>query len=238
MNRYIPNQHGAWVMLILPFLTGLAFSGPHGIHIPLFVCWLVLYLFTFPALQWIKTGKGERYCKPTVLYGAISLPLLIFLIWHEPRIIWYGVLLLPFFALNMYYAKIKKERALLNDFAAILLFCSFIYPVVYLGGGTTEWWTVNELFVLLVLYFAGTALYVKTVLREKNNPRYYYASVVYHLVIMLAAASIKPLLFIPFLILLLRAALLPGQGLKAKPTGIAEMVFAAVLYGSFLILFV
>ncbi|MFB5265777.1 YwiC-like family protein [Paenibacillus enshidis] len=237
MNRYIPNQHGAWVMLILPFLTGLAFSGPHGIHIPLFVCWLVLYLFTFPALQWIKTGKGERYCKPTVLYGAISLPLLIFLIWHEPRIIWYGVLLLPFFALNMYYAKIKKERALLNDFAAILLFCSFIYPVVYLGGGT-EWRTVNELFVLLVLYFAGTALYVKTVLREKNNSRYYYASVVYHLVIMLAAASIKPLLFIPFLILLLRAILLPGQGLKAKPTGIAEMVFAAVLYGSFLILFV
>ncbi|MFB5675380.1 YwiC-like family protein [Paenibacillus terreus] len=237
MNRYIPKQHGAWVMLILPFLTGLAVSEPRSIHILLFVCWLVLYLFTFPALQWIKTGKVDRYRKPAVLYGAISLPLLLFLVWHEPRLLWYGAILLPFFALNVYYARIKQERALLNDFAAILLFCSFIYPVVYLGGGT-EWRTVNELFVLLVLYFAGTALYVKTVLREKNNPRYYYASVVYHLVIMLAAVWIKPLLFIPFLILLLRAVLLPGHGLKAKPTGIAEMVFAAVLYGSFLLLFV
>lgn len=120
-------------MLILPFLFGLAASRGELIHIPLFVCWFFIYLFSFPVLQWIKTGSSARYRKPAVVYGVILLPLLISLIWFEPALIWYGVLLLLFFMANIYFAKTKNERALLNDTVAILLFCSFIYPVIYMG---------------------------------------------------------------------------------------------------------
>lgn len=51
MKKYIPNQHGAWAMLVLPFLFGVAASRGQLIHIPLFVCWLLIYLFSFPLLQ-------------------------------------------------------------------------------------------------------------------------------------------------------------------------------------------
>lgn len=51
MKKYIPNQHGAWAMLVLPFLFGVAASQGQPIHIPLFACWLLIYLFSFPLLQ-------------------------------------------------------------------------------------------------------------------------------------------------------------------------------------------
>jgi hypothetical protein len=236
ISRYIPNQHGAWAMLILPFLFGLAASPKQFIHIPLFVCWFFIYLFSFPVLQWIKTGNSKRYRKPVVIYGAILLPLLASLVWVKPALIWYGVLLLFFFMANMYYAKMKNERALLNDITAILLFCSFIYPVVHIGEGG-DWTLTTELFLLLVCYFIGTALYVKTIIRERKNPRYYYASIIYHLIIVLLAAWIKVFLVIPFLILFIRAIWLPKFELKAKHVGMAEIGFSLMLYVSVLFLY-
>ncbi|MDP9674244.1 hypothetical protein J2W97_000227 [Paenibacillus jamilae] len=137
---------------------------------------------------------------------------------------------------NMYYAKMKNERALLNDITAILLFCSFIYPVVHIGEGG-DWTLTTELFLLLVCYFIGTALYVKTIIRERKNPRYYYASIIYHLIIVLLAAWIKVFLVIPFLILFIRAIWLPKFELKAKHVGMAEIGFSLMLYVSVLFLY-
>lgn len=59
MKKYIPNQHGAWAMLVLPFLLGVAASKGQFIHIPLFICWLLIYLFSFPLLQGVKTGSSH-----------------------------------------------------------------------------------------------------------------------------------------------------------------------------------
>lgn len=231
MNRYIPNQHGAWAMLLLPFLLGMSAARPALAHIPLFLCWLAMYLFSFPVLQWIKTGRKERYLKPSLLYGLILLPLAAFVAVSEPKLIGYGVLLLIVFAIPAYYAKAKNERALLNDIVAVLLFCSFIYPVVYVGAGREADWTqTTRLFLLLGLYFIGTALYVKTIIREKKNPRYYQASIAYHALLILLAAWLSVPLAAAFAILLLRAIVLPKRKLNVKHTGMAEIGFALMLY--------
>lgn len=218
-------------MLLLPFLLGISAVGAMPVHIPLFLCWLVMYLFSFPVLQWIKTGKTERYLKPTLLYGLILVPLAAFVAVSEPKLIGYGALLLIVFAVPAHYARAKNERALLNDIVAILLFCSFIYPVVYVGAGSEADWTQTTwLFVLLGLYFIGTALYVKTIIREKKNPRYYQASTAYHTLLILFAAWLSVPLAAAFAILLLRAIVLPKMNLKVKHTGMAEIGFALMLY--------
>ncbi|WP_172193746.1 YwiC-like family protein [Saccharibacillus qingshengii] len=238
MNRYIPNQHGAWAMLLLPFLLGLSVAGARTVHIPLFLCWLFMYLFSFPVLQWIKTRRTERYLKPAVVYGVILIPLVGIVVGAQPKLIGYGILLLAAFAIPAYFAKNKNERALLNDIVAILLFCSFIYPVVYVSAGIEADWTrTTLLFLLLGLYFVGTALYVKTVIREKKNPRYYRISVGYHALLIPFAAWLSLPLALVFAILLLRAVFLPKKGLKIKQTGTAEIGFAVLLYLSVLLVY-
>ncbi|WP_171716985.1 YwiC-like family protein [Paenibacillus phytohabitans] len=236
MKKYIPNQHGAWAMLVLPFLFGVAASRGQLIHIPLFVCWLLIYLFSFPLLQGVKTRRFKRYAQPLKLYGILLLPLIIYLVAAEPVLLWFVLPLVPLFAVNLYYARTKNERALLNDISAIVAFCLIIYPVFYVGQGGS-WQTVTELFVLAVLYFTGTALYVKTVIRERNNIRFYYGSVLYHLLVAAAGLFLFPSLLVPLLILLLRAAILPKTGITAKRTGIIEIGFSVMLYVSVLVLY-
>ncbi|MNL69606.1 hypothetical protein D3C87_1944860 [compost metagenome] len=93
-----------------------------------------------------------------------------------------------------------------------------------------------EFFILALLYFVGTALYVKTIIREKNNPRYYYASVIYHCLFVLAGVVLFPSLTVPLLILLARAASLPRTKITAKQTGIMEIGFSVMLYLSVIVL--
>lgn len=236
MRKYIPNQHGAWAMLILPFLFGIASSAGKAIHIPLFICWLLIYLFSFPLLQGVKTGKLQRYAKPLKLYGLLLVPFVIYLIIAEPALIWFVLPLLPLFAVNLYFAKTKNERALVNDISAIIAFSLIIYPVFYVGQGES-WRSATELFLLSALYFTGTALYVKTIIRERNNARYYYISVAYHLLFAAAGLVLFPPLFVSLLILLLRAAILPKTGITAKRTGITEIGFSVMLYAAVLILY-
>lgn len=42
---------------------------------------------------------------------------------YEWRILLFAVLMIPLFIVNMYYARQKNERALLNDVCAIIVFC-------------------------------------------------------------------------------------------------------------------
>ncbi|QUL56357.1 YwiC-like family protein [Paenibacillus tritici] len=236
MKKYIPNQHGAWAMLVLPFLLGVAASKGQFIHIPLFICWLLIYLFSFPLLQAVKTRRFARVAGPLKVYGILLVPFALYLVIVQPVLLGFVLLLLPLFAVNLYYARTKNERALLNDIAAIVAFCLVIYPVFYVGRGES-WQAVNELFVLAVLYFTGTAFYVKTVIRERNNPRFYYGSVGYHLLFTAAGLFLFPSLLVPLLILLLRAAILPRTGITAKRTGIIEIGFSVMLYVSVLVLY-
>ncbi|WP_411350043.1 YwiC-like family protein [Paenibacillus sp. WLX2291] len=228
MNRYIPNQHGAWAMLVVPFLCGLSLSGGSWLHVPLFLCWLVMYLFSFPLLLWIKTGRAARYRQPTLLYGVLLVPLLTTIVWMEPQLLWYSVILLLFFIPNMYFARKRKERALLNDVLAIVLFCSFVYPAAFVGEDM-NWATASHLFLILVMYFCGTAVYVKTMIREKNNRIYYRISVCYHLLLLLMAGWWNVWLMIPAAILLLRSIWLPHLPLNIKTVGMIEILGAMLV---------
>ncbi|WP_379152303.1 YwiC-like family protein [Paenibacillus sp. sgz5001063] len=236
MKKYIPNQHGAWAMLVLPFLFGMAASQALFLHIPLFLCWLFIYLFIFQLLQGVKTRRFDRVLKPLKVYGLLLLPFVIYLTAAKPKLLWFALLALPLFAVNLYYARTKNERALLNDISGILLFCLMVFPVFYVGGGTS-WETATELFILALLYFVGTALYVKTIIREKNNPKYYYASVVYHSLFILIGVFLFPSLTCPLLLLLARAASLPRTKITAKRTGMLEIVFSIMLYISVIIFY-
>ena len=229
-KAYVPTQHGAWSMLALPYLLGLAASpSVRPAHALLFACWLAAYLLSYPVLQWIRTGKSERYKEPAFLYGGLLLALGAGLLAAAPELIWFALALLPLFLVNLYYARTNNERALANDLAAVVMFSSVVFPVAHLGGGDVLG-RAPDMFALSILYFAGTVFYVKTVIRERNNPRYYMYSVVYHLAAGAAAAILIDWRFVfLFLVLTARAAAFPKLGFTPKKTGITEFIFSVLV---------
>jgi len=232
---YVPNQHGAWAMLIIPFLFGMFAAGPVPLHALLFVGWLLAYLFSYPFLQWVRTGKSEIYKGPVMLYGGLLIPTGAALIVLEPALMRMVPLFIPLFLVNCYYARRNRERSLLNDLAAVVQF-SLIVFVAFRAGEGSDWRLAAELFAFSVLYFTGTVFYVKTMIREKHNAAYYRFSVGYHLALFVAAAFwFPPGVLVPLAILLVRAVWSPRAKLTVKQSGMLEIAYSVLVACSVLV---
>lgn len=229
MKYYIPNQHGAWAMLIVPFLFGMFAAVPVPMHLLLFVCWVLAYLFIFPLLQWIRTGRRERYLRPVVVYGLLLVPAAAWLICNDPGLLWFAMAFALLFAVNCYYAKINRERAFMNDLAAVLLFSTMAFIAYRVGGGTL-WSEARTLFYISLLYFTGTVFFIKTMIRERGNRTFYKLSVGYHgIFILLVILFFSRWLLIPAVVLLLRAIWSPLTKMKIKHAGMLEIVYAVIM---------
>lgn len=216
-------------MLVIPFLFGMLASTPGVVHVWLFTCWLLIYLLMFPLLQWVRTGKFGRVRGPIILYSLLLVPAAAGLLWIRPGVILMASLFLPLFAVNVYYAKRKRERALLNDMAAIVQFSLMVFVSYRLGGGN-DYHLAFELFLISMLYFIGTAFYVKTIIRERHNKRFYGYSVIYHLGLTLLSLWLPALILVAAAVILLaRALILPRTDITAKQSGMLEILFSLLV---------
>jgi hypothetical protein len=234
---YVPNQHGAWAMLLIPFLFGMFAAKPVWLHALLFLGWLLVYLFSFPFLQWLRTGKTRIYGRPMLLYGGLLIPTGIALFACKPSLAWMAPLFIPLFLVNCYYARRNQERSLINDIAAVVQFSLMVFVAYQVGGGT-NWWLAAELFGFSVLYFSGTVFYVKTMIREKHNVKFYWFSVGYHLALLAAAALwYPPGLLVPLAVLLVRAIWSPHSKLTVKQSGILEIAYSVMIACTVLVIY-
>ncbi|WP_152393077.1 hypothetical protein [Paenibacillus guangzhouensis] len=107
--------------------------------------------------------------------------------------------------------KEKSERAIVNDLCAILFF-SLGGAAAYLYGGGD--WNKAMLVVTLFnfLYFMGTAFFVKTIFRERGNPKWEATARIYHvLILFVPLACGYPWMTLPFVVPLIRTFLLAGS---------------------------
>ncbi|WP_240376966.1 YwiC-like family protein [Bacillus piscicola] len=176
----LPKQHGAWVMVFLPFLIGVIVGRPDWIHILLFLGWLLLYISSYPLLNAVKNKKKRSiYIKWFASYTGLALLFLLVPVLLQPKLLLVGVVLLPVLAVNLSYAKRKNERALLNDLAAIIGLCAGGPAAYYAGTGA---WDETALYIWAasVLFFIGSVFFVKMFIREKKNATFKWYSWAYH----------------------------------------------------------
>jgi len=230
MKLFIPKQHGAWAMLIIPFWLGVIATHFIWQHIPLFFGWLLLYLATYPTLLLFKGKKISYYTKWALIYFVPAFLLLLIPLWTNPTIIYFGIAMIPLFIINAYYSKQKDDRALLNDISAI-----FSFSIAGLASGYLAINTINHatllIFIASVLFFIGTTFHVKTIIRERKNIIYKRISWLYHIIVpiiwLVLGYWIIALAFIPSL---LRALYFYGKPLKMMQSGVIEIVNAAIFF--------
>ncbi|WP_226087163.1 YwiC-like family protein [Mesobacillus sp. S13] len=230
MKLFMPKQHGAWAMLIIPFWLGAAASGIVWQHVPFFIGWLLLYLGTYPLLLMFKKKKIPFYRKWALIYITPALAFLMVPLFTTPSIVSFGLAMIPFFVINAYFSAKNKDRALLNDLSAIVVFSIAGLASSYLPNGE-----INEnsllVFASSILFFTGSTFYVKTMIREKKNSQFKWISWTYHLlvpVLWLAAGEfIVAVAAVPSLI---RAVVFYGKPLSVMKVGIYEIVNAVLFF--------
>lgn len=230
MKLLISNQHGAIVMALLPFIYGMLLAHSVWAHAFLLAAWFSLYLMTYPFLNLFKGKNLNLYRKWTLIYATSTLLLALPALWYEWRVLYFMFAMLPFVAVNIYFTRQKDERNLWNDLAGIAIFALAGMAAYYFSAHKFD---EKILWVALYpsLFFIGTTLYVKSMMRERKNPRYLKASILYHsfcvLIFILLHDWLLALAFLPGLI---RAIYLPRRKLSVKQVGLTEFAISALFF--------
>ncbi|MFI5809038.1 YwiC-like family protein [Streptomyces sp. NPDC051561] len=233
-TTWLPDQHGAWAMLTVPFAAGTFLGDPTWLHLPLFVCWLLAYTTAFHLQQYVRLRRlsrnpraPRRHVRPLLTFSTLVTVLGTPLLVLRPWLLVAVAAALPFFAVNTLYALRNRERALVNGLVAVVPACAVLLVALRVGGGTLAGGLAP--LAACLLYFGGTVPYVKTMIRERRNRRYLYGSVTYHAGALVCAALLHPLWSVLFACFLLRAALLPGRRLRVRTVGLIELGCSAAL---------
>ena len=154
---------------------------------------------------------------------------------------------MPLLAVSLWCSWRREDRSLLNDGVTVLAACLMTVVAAGFGErfgapGKSGWaglaWLPEAdqgrtwlLAGLLLAYYAGTVLYVKTMIRDRGEVGRYRLSVTYHATACLPAALAGPGLGALFVALALRAAIVPKRwpGVSPARIGIGEIVASLTL---------
>ncbi|MCM0638567.1 YwiC-like family protein [Cellulomonas wangsupingiae] len=226
---WVPRQHGAWAMLVVPPVVGGVVGGWSWRHVLLLVAWLVGYLAYHAAGLWLRSGRKARYRAPLVAYGASALVLLAVLLAVAPGLLVWAPVFAPLLAVSLVASLRRADRSWWNDGVTVVA-AALLTPVAAgLGTGDPAPATVWTATAVLGVYFLGTVPYVKSLIRERDDPRVRHASIGYHLGAAVAGLLVDPLLGVVGALLALRAWLVPRRWPHARPAAIGAGEVVATL---------
>lgn len=218
------NQHGALVMAFVPFLYGIFASHITLSHLWLGLSWLFIYFFSYPFMALFNRKNTQKYKKWAIIYAIISVILAIPLLYSNFAILQFAIPILPLVLIEIYYAKKKDERNLINDIAGILTFGIVGMASFYLSTGQYN----VEVLIHPTLFFIAGTFYVKSIARERKNPLYLKLSIGSHILFGIGYLLLGYIpIAITYVFALLRAIIVPQLDWNIKKVGLSE--FAIVL---------
>ncbi|WP_202616229.1 YwiC-like family protein [Actinomyces sp. 432] len=205
-RTWMPNQHGAHYMLLLPPIMGWVVGGFSWVNLLFIPAWLGAYLTYWAWSQWARARSPRRralalpplavYTSWTALLGIVTLSV-------APYLLQWAVPLAPLCAVALRESWRGRERSLLSGLATTIA-ASLIAAVTYslgvggrggfLGTGPdatslpgaspngelTGWAWMWLVTALTAAYFCGTVPYIKSMIRERFNRPLLAGTVAWH----------------------------------------------------------
>lgn len=229
---WVPNQKGAWMMALLPYLTGVAGGGFRWQHILVGALWLSGYSFFFAAENWLKARRSSAYLPPMQLWFLVTAILAAAALWFCGVLLVWALCFLPFMAVTAWQAIKRKNRSLIArtcEVCAAGLMCAVAWdigvrevlylPALWKNEGNSCLFTsaafmqATIVTLLLTFYFWSTIPFVKSLVRERISTRFLALSIAAHIVgisvsvLLWSCGVVSRLVPIVWCVLALRAAI-------------------------------
>lgn len=247
----LPPQHGAWAFLIVPAVIASFLGGGNWIGLIFFLTWVsgypVSYFLGRALIARIRrrswTAKARSELQSALPWLVITFFGVSSLIYLRHWLFLYGMILVVLWSASVYLSWAGRERGITNDL--LLVGLASMEPVLMyqvaknhpsLQGLPHAIWMAA---LMSLLFFAGSVVHVKSLIREAKNPKWHIGSVVIHLAIFASLLLLaRPwYLAIPFAFALLRTILIK-PGLRPGVLGIVEAGVALGLVTCTVIAFV
>lgn len=247
---WLPNQHGAWAMLVVPFAAGTILCWRSDRLQPylagMLVTWMVGYFAFHAASGLLKSASARRHrwLPAFVTYATATLLAGLLTIWlaGPPVAWWLAVFALPL-GVALWLASQRQERRLAGGLlttgvaSAMVLVTRFPDPTAMVGDPGFP--SAALLAGLVFGYFGGTVLHVKAMIRNRGQLAARNASIGWHTLWTLATAGLSVAGILGrawpvfFLATTLRAWLLPTvadrRPVRPPLIGMIEIVGSATL---------
>jgi hypothetical protein len=238
VTRWVPNQHGAWAMLALPIVVGVAASRLSPWHLVLAVAAFSGYLASASIQAARRARRRDVSLRPAVVYGVVFAFAGLALLGAFPLLLAGAIVLIPAAAVALGGAKPGARRDLANSFVQVLQ-ALVLVPAAGLVSGAFDPGRIAIATVVAAGYLVGTVLVVRSVLRERGNAGAAWLSAAWHLgfvgltVVALAGGRLPAAYLLLAAGLAARALLLPrverrragtAGPLRPVQVGIAEIV--------------
>ena len=198
---WLPRQHGAWAMLLLPLLLGVAASRPDPWQLVLLGAALAGYLESATVQAWSKARRAPEYPAPALAYGMSFAVLGLALVVVFPALLIALVIAIPAALVVVRGAQPGTRRDLANSLAQVAQALVLVPSAAWVSGAF-EAGRVAVFLAVAAAYLVGTVLVVRSVLRERGNDAFAAVSVGFH-----AALIIPALVFLPAAYAVLATAL-------------------------------
>ncbi len=235
---WFPSQHGAWAMLAVPLLLGVAASGPSPWQLVLAGAAVAGYLDSATAQAWLRSRRRPDFVPSLVVYSAVLAVLGARLVVAFPALILAGLVIVPAGAVTMAGARPGTKRDLANSLSPVVV-ALVLVPAAAWVSGTFDAAAVLAATAVAAAYLLGSVLVVRSVIRERGNPGFALASVAYHVGLVVLAAAFLPAPYaLVASVLALRAVALPvvqrRRAATARPlrpihVGMTEIVVSTLL---------
>jgi len=235
---WFPRQHGAWAMLGVPLLLGVAATAPSAWHLVLAVAAVAGYLAAATAQAWLRARRRPSFVPSLVTYGTVFAVAGVALLVAFPMLALAALVVVPAGALVVGGARPGTPRDLANSLGQTAI-ALVLVPAAALVSGAWETDVVVRATLIAAGYLVGTVLVVRSVIRQRGNRGFAALSVGFHAALVVAAAATLAWPYaVYFAGLTGRAAALPlverrraatPRPLRPIHVGIVEIVASTVL---------
>lgn len=188
--EWAPRQHGAWAMLAVPLLLGVIASRPSMWQLVLLVAAVAGYLASAAGLDWLRSRRStylHRAIVPGILFALAATALTV----AFPILLGAAVILAPAGVALAWVSATGHPRSLIASLAQVAQ-AIVLVPAAAVVSGSADAATVGRATLVAALYLAGSVLVVRSMIRERGDPRFHGVSVGYHVAAIVVQAWLLP----------------------------------------------
>jgi hypothetical protein len=240
-DRVVPDQHGAWAFLALPVALAVTRTGWFALLPLVALAWVASYPLSWAVTGRLSARRPERFDRALVVWTPVVLLAGVPVLVVRPWSVWAVVAFLCLWLVNLGFARRRLERSLGNDLVLVAE-CTLMIPLILgIATGTAGWRppyaAMTDGVVLPAVACAaaltGSVLHVKSLIRERNDPRFAAASRAFGVLAAVAVAVVAILVdgatvrvvwaTLPFVALAVRTWLVGGPRWRPAQLGLVEM---------------
>jgi len=235
----VPPQHGAWAFLIVPLILGALLGAASWPALVFAVAWVAAYPVSYFAGravvyrlrrgEWSRKARSEL--RSALPWAVIAVAGAVTVVVIRPALAIAGIGIAVVWTISLWLTWKGRERGITNDLLLVVLAAAA--PVLMWFAGSTE--SIAEVpssiwlaSVVTLLFFTGSVLHVKSLIREADDRRWHLASIGYHVVVVVGVALVSPWLLVAFVPALVRTIVMRPP-LKPGVIGAVEIIMSALL---------